>query len=178
MIDLGLLVIIEVRGRFFMLKQMKENDFIVSKTDLKGRITYTNKIFMDMAGYTEAELLGKPHNIIRHQDMPKAVFKLLWDVIQAGDEIFAFVLNKTKTGDEYWVYANITPSFDENKKIIGHYSVRRMPNPKAIEIIKPLYAQMLQAEQRGGIDAGTKVLTDLLNEKGVSYNELIIAIQE
>ncbi len=65
-----------------MLKEMKEDDFIVSKTDLKGRITYTNKIFMDMAGYTEAELLGKPHNIIRHPDMPKAVFRYLWDTIQ------------------------------------------------------------------------------------------------
>jgi len=157
---------------------MRENDFIVSKTDLKGRITYTNKIFMEMAGYTEEELLGKPHNIIRHKDMPKAVFKLLWDVIQTGDEVFAFVINKTKTGSEYWVYANVTPSFDENGKIIGYYSVRRMPNPKAIEIIKPLYAQMIQAEKSGGVNAGTKILTDLLTEKGVGYNELIIAIQE
>ena len=74
-----------------MLIEMKEEDFIVSKTDLKGRITYTNKIFMKMAGYTEKELLGKPHNIIRHEDMPKAVFKLLWDMVQGKEEIFAFV---------------------------------------------------------------------------------------
>ena len=161
-----------------MLKQMHQNDFIVSKTDLKGRITYTNKIFMDMAGYTEGELLGKPHNIIRHQDMPKAVFKLLWDVVQAGEEIFAYVINKTKNGDAYWVYANVTPSFDINGKIIGYYSVRRMPNPKALDIIIPLYKSMLNAEKSGGVTAGTKILTDLLDEKGVSYNELIIAIQE
>ena len=164
-------------GVCFMLKQMKQDDFIVSKTDLKGRITYVNKIFMEMAEFTEEELLGKPHSIIRHSDMPKAVFKLLWDMVQSGDEIFAFVLNKTKNGNDYWVYANITPSKDANGRTIGYYSVRRMPNPAALEIIKPLYAQMLSAERSGGADAGTKVLTDLLHEKGVDYNELIISLQ-
>lgn len=161
-----------------MLKHMDKGDFIVSKTDLQGRITYTNKIFMTMGEYTEAELLEKPHSIIRHPEMPKAVFKLLWDTVKAGHEIFAFVLNKTKNNNAYWVYANITPSRDENGKTIGYYSVRRMPNPKAIDIIKPLYAQMIQAEKSNGADAGTKVLMDILNEKGVSYNEFIIAIQE
>jgi len=161
-----------------MMKEMGKNDFIVSKTDTKGRITYVNKIFMTMADYTEEELLGKPHNIIRHPDMPKAVFKLLWDMIQNREEIFAYVLNKTKHGDEYWVYANVTPSLDAKGNIIGYYSVRRRPNDKALEIIKPLYKEMLEAEKSGGIKAGTKILTDLLNTKGASYNELIIHIQE
>jgi len=110
--------------------------------------------------------------------MPKAVFKLLWDMVQNREEIFAFVINKTKNSNDYWVYANITPSFNESGKLIGYYSVRRRPNPKALEIIKPLYSAMLNAEKSGGIDAGTKILTDLLHEKGVSYNELIISIQE
>ncbi|MEA2098761.1 MAG: PAS domain-containing protein [Campylobacterota bacterium] len=161
-----------------MIKQMQKDDFIVSKTDLKGRITYTNKIFMKMAGYTEAELLGKSHNLIRHPDMPKAVFKLLWQRIQNKEEVFAFVINKTKQGDSYWVYANVTASLDDRGNIIGYYSVRRMPNPKAIETIKPLYAQMLQAEKTGGVEASTKILTDLLHEQGASYDELIISIQE
>jgi PAS domain S-box-containing protein len=160
-----------------MIKEMKEDDFIVSKTDLKGRITYVNKIFMEMAEYTEEELLGKPHSIIRHPAMPKAVFKLLWDMVQNKEEIFAFVINKTKNGNDYWVYANITPSVDKNGKVVGYYSVRRKPNSAALKIIEPLYAQMLQAEKSGGIAAGTKILTDLLHEKGVSYNELIIDIQ-
>jgi PAS domain S-box-containing protein len=160
-----------------MIKEMKEDDFIVSKTDLKGRITYVNKIFMEMAEYTEEELLGKPHSIIRHPAMPKAVFKLLWDMVQNKEEIFAFVVNKTKNGNDYWVYANITPSIDSNGRVVGYYSVRRKPNPTALKIVEPLYAQMLQAEKSGGIAAGTKVLTDLLQEKGVSYNELIINIQ-
>lgn len=162
----------------FMLIEMQKNDFIVSKTDLKGRITYVNKIFMKMAEYTEEELLGKPHSIIRHPDMPKAVFKLLWDKISNKEEIFAYVINKTKKGNAYWVYANVTASLDENGKIIGYYSVRRRPNPKAIEIIKPLYAKMVEAEKTGGMEASSKILTDLLKEKGVSYDELIISIQE
>jgi len=160
-----------------MIIEMKPNDFIVSKTDTKGRLTYVNQIFMTMAGYTEEELLGKPHNIIRHPDMPKAVFKLLWDMIQNKEEIFAYVINKTKKGDAYWVYANVTPSYNERGNIIGYYSVRRKPNEKALALIKPLYAQMIQAE-KSGVNAGTKLLTDILNEKGVGYNEFIIAIQE
>ena len=161
-----------------MLKELNENDFIVSKTDTKGRITYVNKIFMDIADYTEEELLGKPHNIIRHPDMPKAVFKLLWDMVQNKEEIFAYVLNTTKNGDSYWVYANVTPSFDERGTIVGYYSVRRKPNKEALETITPLYKEMLQAEKSGGVSAGTKLLTDILNEKGVDYNELIISLQK
>lgn len=161
-----------------MLIEMKKDDFIVSKTDTKGRITYANKIFMHMAEYTESELLGKPHNILRHEDMPKSVFKLLWDRIQGKKEVFAYVVNKTKKGNSYWVYANITASLDVNGKILGYYSVRRYPNPKALELIKPLYAKMLDAEKSGGVEAGTKVLMDLLKEKGVSYDEFIISIQK
>ena len=72
-----------------MLKEMRDEDFVVSKTDLKGRIIYCNKIFMEMAEYTEEELLGKPHSIIRHPDMPKAVFRYLWETIAKKEEVFA-----------------------------------------------------------------------------------------
>lgn len=161
-----------------MLIEMQKTDFIVSKTDLKGRITYVNKIFMKMAEYTEEELLDKPHNIVRHPDMPKAVFKLLWDQVSKKEEIFAYVINKTKNGNAYWVYANVTASLDEKENVVGYYSVRRRPNPKAIEIIKPLYAKMIEAEKTGGMEASSKILTDLLTEKGVSYDEFIISIQE
>ncbi len=161
-----------------MEKHMQENDFIVSKTDLKGKITYVNKIFMEMAEYSEEELLGKPHNIIRHPSMPKAIFKYLWDTVSKKDEVFAYVLNKTKQGNDYWVFANITASLDDRGNIIGYYSVRRQPNPKALEIVKPLYAKMLQVEKSNGVDASFKVLTDILEEKGVDYDEFIISIQE
>ncbi len=161
-----------------MERKLGENDFIVSKTDMKGRITYVNKIFMDLAEYTEEELLGKPHSIIRHNDMPKVVFKLLWDRVQNKEEIFAYVINKTKKGNEYWVYANVTPSLDAQGKTIGYHSVRRKPNPQALEIIKPLYAKMLAAERSGGMEASAKILNAVLEDKGASYDELISHIQQ
>ena len=161
-----------------MLRVLDENDFIVSKTDIKGKITYVNKIFMDIAQYTEEELLGKPHSIIRHPDMPKAVFKYLWDTIKKKEEVFAYVINKTKNSNSYWVYANVTASLDLKGNIIGYYSVRRKPNPKALEVIIPLYKKMLEVEKTSGVDASFKVLTDILQDKGVSYDELIISLQD
>ena len=160
-----------------MLKEMKDEDFIVSKTDLKGRIIYCNQIFMDMAEYSEQELLQKPHNIIRHPDMPKAVFRHLWNVIPTKQEIFAYVVNRTKNGNDYWVYANITATVDAKGNIVDYYSVRRRPNPKALEVIIPLYKKMVEVEKSNGVDESFKVLTDILAEKGVSYDELIISLQ-
>jgi len=154
----------------------KENEFIVSKTDTKGRITYGNQIFIKISGYTELELLGKPHSILRHPDMPKAVFKLLWDTIQKGHEIFAYVKNLRKDGKFYWVYAQVTPTFDKNGKIIGYHSVRRKPKKETISIIENLYNKMLTAERSGGINAGIKVLTDLLEQKGLEYDEFIFTL--
>ncbi len=160
-----------------MLREMKDEDFIVSKTDLKGRILYCNQIFMEMAEYTEDELLEKPHSIIRHPDMPKAVFRHLWNVIPTKQEIFAFVINKTKNNNDYWVYANVTATVDLNGKIVDYYSVRRKPNPKALAVIIPLYKKMMEVEKSSGVDASFKVLTDILAEKGVSYDELVISLQ-
>ncbi|HQC79261.1 MAG TPA: PAS domain-containing protein [Accumulibacter sp.] len=159
---------------------MREDDFIVSKTDLTGRITYGNSVFIEYSGYSEEELLGTQHNIIRHPEMPRAVFKLLWDTIAQKKEIFAYVKNLAKDGSCYWVFANVTASLDNRGQTIGYYSVRRKPRTEAIAAVTPLYRAMLAAEQRAGaknaIDAGVKVLTDFLNEKGLSYDELVLAI--
>ena len=116
-------------------RKMGDNDIIVSKTNLKGHITYGNDVFCDIADYTVAEIIQAPHSILRHPKMPRCVFKLLWDQVAAGKEIFAYVLNKTKFGDEYWVLAHVTPSFDENGKITGYHSNRRKPKDSAIKAI-------------------------------------------
>jgi PAS domain S-box-containing protein len=156
---------------------MNEDDFIVSKTDTSGKLTYVNKIFMDMAVMTEEDLLGKPHNIIRHPDMPKAVFKLLWDRIQNKEEICAYVKNLSHDGGYYWVFANITASLDNSGRIVGYYSVRRKPKTSAVDIIKPVYEEMIRLERSSGVSASSEYLTNLLKEKGVSYDELISSIQ-
>ena len=160
---------------------MREDDFIVSKTDLKGRITYANRVFSEFAGLEEHEFLGKQHNLVRHPDMPRCVFKLLWDTIQNGKEIFAFVKNIRKDGGYYWVFANVTPSHDQNGQLVGYYSVRRKPNPKAIPHVTGLYRQLLQIEQsagaRDGMDAALAHVGQLLKQKGMSYERFILDLQ-
>jgi len=161
-------------------KIMREDDFIVSKTDLKGIINYANRIFMEFAGYTEKDLLGKQHNIIRHPEMPRAVFKLLWDTIKSGNEIFAYVKNMAADGSFYWVFANVTPVVDSSGTIVGYYSVRRKPRRDILPFISDLYKKMVEQEKlvgtKDGIEASTKILTDLLNQKKLSYEEFILSI--
>jgi PAS domain S-box-containing protein len=153
-----------------------ENQFIVSKTDLKGRITYANDLFIQISGFKEQELIGTPHNILRHPDMPRAIFKLLWDRVQAGKEVFAYVKNKTKNNKYYWVHAYITPIVDtKTQQLIGYHSVRRSPSAKGIEVIAPLYKKMLQAEEQGGIQASTALLDNTLSQLKVSYDAFILS---
>ncbi len=156
---------------------LKDNDFIVSKTDLKGKITYCNQIFIELAKYSEDELIGAPHNIVRHPDMPRIIYKLLWSRVQSKDEIFAYVKNLSKDGAYYWVYANVTASLDTNGTIIGYYSVRRKPNEEAVRIMGDLYAKLLEVESSGGMEASGRYLDELLRDKGLSYDEFIAQIQ-
>jgi PAS domain S-box-containing protein len=160
---------------------MREDDFIVSKTDLKGRITYGNKTFIEFSGFDEKDILGVQHNLIRHPDMPRAVFKVLWGSIQEGKEIFAYVKNICRNGSFYWVIANVTPSLDEAGNVLGYYSVRRKPHPRAIPVISDLYRKMLDEERRAGtrdaIAASNKVMEKFLNEKGMSYEHFVLSLQ-
>lgn len=153
-----------------------ENELIVSKTDTVGKITYGNDLFIEMSGYSEHELLGSPHNMIRHPEMPRVIFKLLWDTIKAGKEISAYVVNLAKNGDHYWVLANVTPSFDSSGRVVGYYSVRRKPKKSALDFIVPLYKQLLDAEKRSGIESSLSMVQELLKNKGVSYDEFILSV--
>ncbi len=158
-----------------------ESEFMVSKTDLTGRITYANETFQRVAGYSESELIGMPHSIIRHPDMPRCVFKLLWDTVEAKHEIFAYVVNLAKNGDHYWVFAHVTPSFDENGNIVGYHSNRRVPNRDAIEKAAELYKLLRQEEERepdrkAGLQNSYTMVVDLLDKEGVEYDEFILAL--
>lgn len=160
-----------------------DDEIIVSKTNLKGHITYCNNVFMRVAGYTEKELLGQPHSIIRHPEMPRCVFKLLWDTVESGQEIFAYVINRTKTGDHYWVFAHVTPSRDKNGRVVGYHSNRRVPDRGVLnDKIIPLYESLLAEEQRHsnrkeGMQAAFRTVTELLRESGVEYDEFIARLQ-
>ncbi len=159
-------------------KSLGENDFIVSKTDTKGIITYCNRIFLEMAGYSKSELIGANHNLIRHPDMPQVAFKLAWDLIQNGKEFFGFVKNLRKNGGYYWVFTYITADYDERGKIIGYTSVRRKPTQSAVEAIIPVYKLLVDAESKGGMEASGKLLMAYLEENKISYDALVASLQK
>ena len=130
--------------RSYMSKEviLEKNTMIVSETDEKGIIIYANDDFCKIAGYSKEELIGKPHNIVRHKDMPKAAFKDLWDTVQAGNIWHGIVKNKTKDGNFYWVNATAYPSktIDGKKRYI---SVRVQPTKKEIENASKLYESLV-----------------------------------
>ena len=159
-----------------------EKDIIVSKTDLKGRLTYANHTFCQIAGYSQTELLGQPHSVIRHPDMPRAVFKLLWDTIIEGREVFAYVKNIAKNGGFYWVFAHVTPSFDASKNIVGFHSNRRVPDRNVLaNTIVPLYATILREERqhqngKQELAAGFDLLVNSLKSRNQTYDEFIFSL--
>ena len=156
---------------------LKDGDYIVSKTDLKGHIVYCNRVFIDISGYAESELLGAPHSILRHPDMPKIVFRLLWERIQQKKDIFAFVKNLCKDGGHYWVFANVTATVDPDGTIRDYHSVRRKPNPDAVKRIEPIYAKLLEEERKGGMEASGAYLENLLRTNGTHYDAFVSALQ-
>ena len=120
---------------------LKDDAFLVSETDAKGIITFANDGFCEIAGYTLEELMGKPHNIVRHPDMPKAAFKDLWDTVKRGEVWTGYVKNATKSGGYYWVYATVFP-FESCDGSNGYLSCRRKASQdeinKAIALYKTL----------------------------------------
>lgn len=158
-----------------------EDEIIVSKTDLKGIITYANRTFLEVSEYTEEEVLGQPHNIIRHPDMPQCVFKLLWDTIQGGNEIFAYVKNMAKDGAFYWVFAHVTPTFDTSKQIIGYHSSRRVPDRAQVHVVDDLYRKLKREEERhsdwkAGMAAAAEILMQTVAAKRMQYDEFVLSI--
>lgn len=159
---------------------LRAEDFIVSKTDPKGRITYANRVFSEFAGYNEEELLGVQHNLVRHPDMPRAVFKMMWETLHAGREFFGYVKNMASDGSFYWTFANVTSTHNEQGETVGYFSVRRQSRPEAIAIVEPVYAQMLAKEREAGPQAAIETSRVLLEEqyrsKGGTYDEFVLAL--
>lgn len=160
-------------------RKLDKDDIIVSKTNLKGHITYANDIFLDIADFTLSDVLNKPHSLIRNQVMPRCIFQLLWERLQAGREIFAYVVNNTKNNDGfYWVLAHVTPSRDDVGNIISYHSSRRSPSDAAISKISALYRKLLDVENRSsnrkdGQKASYALLQKILGEKEMDYDEFI-----
>jgi len=117
---------------------MKDGDILVSGTDTGGRLLFANKAFVDISGFSEDELIGAPHNIVRHSDMPKAAFQNLWETIKGGKPWQGLVKNRCKNGDHYWVNANVTPTI-ENGQITGFISIRTKPTAEMKDHAEQVY---------------------------------------
>jgi PAS domain S-box-containing protein len=159
-------------------RTFRDDQIIVSKTDPKGRLTYVNDMFVQISGYDEAELIGQPHSMIRHPDMPRAIFKLLWDTISAGEELFAYVMNLSADGSHYWVLAHVTPTFDAERRIVGYHSSRRTASRQALDQIQPLYRALLTEERRHdhtptAVASSYALLEQTLKDRGLSYPEWV-----
>jgi len=118
---------------------LKSDDFLVSQTDEKGIILFANDDFCKVAGYSLSELVGQPHNKVRHEDMPRAAFKDLWDTVKSAKVWNGYVKNKTKDGGYYWVYATVYPMYDEASHTKTYMSCRRKPSKQEIIDAEKLY---------------------------------------
>ncbi len=148
--------------------------YIVSKTDPKGIIEYGNDYFVEISGYSESELIGKPHNIIRHPDMPRVAFKMMWDRILQGDNFIAIVKNLAKDGSYYWVVTEFECKRDPlSNDIISFTAFRKAAPRKAVEAITPIYAKLKEIEREGGMAASEKYLRGFLEDHGTTYDDFI-----
>ncbi len=152
---------------------LEEHKYIMSKTDKRGFITYANDYFIEISGYSKEELVGANHNIVRHPDMPKIIFRLLWERILKGENIYAIVKNLAKDGRYYWVLTDFEIEKNKLGRITGFYAFRKSPPKKAVEKIIPLYRKLLELEKKGGIESSSNYLKEFLKEKNLTYDEYI-----
>jgi len=150
--------------------------YIESETDTQGVITDVNDYFCEISGYSRDELIGKPHNIVRHPDMPKIAFKLVWDRIKAGKNINAAIKNLAKDGRYYWVFTHFEIIRDINtKEITGYRAYRKAVSKHAKEVLDKLYKKLVEIEKEGGMEASEAYLNQVLHEAGedVTFDNLL-----
>ncbi|WP_316632772.1 PAS domain-containing protein [uncultured Flavobacterium sp.] len=151
-----------------------KNKVLLSKTDTKGTILYANEDFIDVSGYDEFELIGQPHNIIRHPDMPKVIFKFLWDSIKSKQNIHVIIKNMSKTGRYYWVVTDFKIIADADGEIVGYFGTRKaVPEDVVTKFIEPLYKKLLLIEEASGLHASEEYLIGFLEERKKTYMEYI-----
>ncbi|MEW6765605.1 MAG: PAS domain-containing protein [Pseudomonadota bacterium] len=153
---------------------LKPTDTIQSRTDTRGKIMFANPTMMRIAGYDKDELIGSPHNILRHPDMPRSVFYVMWDMIQRGEEFYGFVKNRAKNGDHYWVFTRVGARKEADGTISGYSSVRIAPKRQFLPEWEDTYAQIRAVEAKVPRDQqcaeGAKVIKQYLAKRG--YNNL------
>lgn len=144
---------------------------IISRTDLKGNIIYYNPTFAEVNGFEGSSLIHKPHNIIRHPDMPKTIFQIIWSIIEQGLPIQAVIKNKTNDGHYYWTLMNWKVQKDRDNNIISYVAYGKQAPDHVIKAIEPLYKMMLEIEKEHDIDAALNFLHSHLEEEGLTYSQ-------
>ena len=161
--------------------EIRSDQLMITKCDLNGKITYCNQSFIEISGYTEAELIGQTFALIRHSDMPKGIFFKMWQSLKNQREFNGFIKNKTKKDDHYWTFANITPCHNVSGNISGYTCAMRQPNPAAIMMFSMYYEQMLaqEAGQRNeeAAKASLKLLIEQLSAMGDDYEACVFKLQ-
>ena len=150
---------------------------VISETDVYGRITNVNDVFCNVCGYSATEMVGQPHSIIRHPDMPKLIFKLLWDNIKLGNNFIGVIKNLAKSGEYYWVITDFEMRRDGDGNIT-HYIARRRSVPKGVidNYVAPFYDTLLKLEKIGGMELSTRFFKNYLAKQGKDYIDFIIDI--
>ena len=159
-------------------RTFSEDRILVSKTNPKGIITYCNSDFIAISGYKESELLGQPHNIVRHPNMPRVIFMMVWETLNSNREFNGYIKNLARDGSYYWVFANITPSMSPTNELLGYNSVLRKPNSDKLNYIKNLYFDLLEIESdsKDPLVESRYKLDSILNGREMGYDEFILSI--
>ena len=154
-----------------------KSQVVISETDVYGRITNVNDVFCNVCGYSPEEMIGQPHSIIRHPDMPKLVFKLLWDNLKVGNNFIGVIKNLAKSGEYYWVITDFEMRRDATGNIT-HYIARRKSVPKAVieNYVAPLYETLLKLEKVGGMELSSRFFKNYLAKQGKDYIDFIIDV--
>jgi len=161
-------------------KEVRNIDIIISKSDRYGNITYGNQVFFNLSGYRWSELLEKPHSIVRHPDMPKVIYKVLWEHIKSDKEVFLFVKNLSKDGSFYWVYANVRVAKNPDGSYRNYISVRKQMSKNAREVIEKLYENLLNIEREKSVKKSKKALEKFLSKYDATidnFSEVMKSLQ-
>ncbi len=153
--------------------EFSKKKFIVSKIDTEGRLLFVNKNFCDVSGYKAEELIGSEHHILRHPDMPKAIFYMIWKSLHAGMEISSVMKNLAKSGKYYWLITDFSMERDAKGKLKTFSSFNRIAPDHVSEAMEELYQEMILAEKKSGVEGSLHYLEKFLAQKEMSYNEFL-----
>jgi len=159
--------------------KLPADKLILSKTDPKGGIVSVSQTFVEITGYKEGELLSVPHSLLRHPDMPKTVFKLIWERLSRGQPVKAIIKNITKCGNHFWAMTSIEVKKDKDSGEVRNFIAYRSPISKEVQkTISTLYTQLKEVEESHGEEAAINFLQGYMDERKIGYDEFMNKLED